>query len=45
MEMSYIDTLEKLRKDIEADPIPNEDKRNILSLLSQLESALWQYSY
>lgn len=45
MEMSYIDILEKLRKDIEADPIPKEDKQNILSLLSQLESELWQYSH
>ena len=43
--MSYIDILEKLRKDIEADPIPMDDKHNILSLLSQLESELWQYSH
>ena len=45
MEMSYIDILEKLRKDIESDSIPKEDKQNILSLLSQLESELWKYSY
>jgi hypothetical protein len=44
MEMSYIDILEKLRKDIETDNIPREDKQNILGLLSQLESELWKYS-
>ena len=44
MEMSYIDILEKLRKDIETDNIPREDKQDILSLLSQLESKLWKYS-
>lgn len=44
MEMSYIDILEKLRKDIETDNIPKEDKQDILSLLSQLESELWKYS-
>ena len=42
--MSYIDILEKLRKDIETDNITKEDKQNILSLLSKLESELWKYS-
>lgn len=43
-EMSYIDYLTALRTDIEADAIPEEDKREILNMLSLLFDMLWKYS-
>lgn len=45
MEMSYIDLLQKLKKDVESDHIPSKEKANILNLISELEFKLWKYSY
>lgn len=45
MEMSYVDLLLKLRKDVESDPIPGKEKADILNLISELEFKLWKYSY
>lgn len=45
MEMSYIDLLQKLKKDVGSDHIPSKEKADILNLISELEFKLWKYSY
>lgn len=43
-ELSYVDLLEKLRMEIEADVIPADDKRIIANHIDELERVLWKYS-
>ena len=43
-ELSYLDLLNKLNKDVKSDLIPDDEKRKILRLIAQLEAMLWKYS-
>ena len=44
-EMSYLDLLNKLHKDIEYDICMQwEDRERALNMISRLEEILWQYS-
>lgn len=44
-EMSYVELLSQLKRDVESDIIPENEKNEILGLISQLELKLWKYSY
>ena len=43
--MSYMELLIKLKEDIKADTIPQNEKSQVLGLISRLEDMLWKYSH
>lgn len=42
---SYLEILKELKKTLDADIIPNEDRSKIDDMLQQLLNLLWKYSY
>ena len=44
MEMTYMQLLMQLEKDVESDTIPDAEKGTILNLIYRLELLLWKYS-